>query len=171
MEPLRSTRACVSPALEVKGVPTGTTALHTYLSDLSDTEEWGHTAYTDSALSLVLLLRSSEPLGCSPSRQAQASTDRWRVPRLLARCLDADAVGDRRQETAPAFLAHRVHAAPGLLAELPAGRVLAGVAREKSSSTMQSAASATRGRAARRTTRTKRAQAYSMPGYRPRRHH
>ena len=72
--PLRSTRTWVSPALEVSAVPTGTTALQMYLSDFSDTEEWGHTAYTESALSLVLLLRSSDPLGCSCSRHAQART-------------------------------------------------------------------------------------------------
>src|SRR4029450_5783953 len=47
------------------------------------------------------------------------------VPRLLARRLDADAVGHRGEETAPAFLAHRVHATPGVLAELPAGGELA----------------------------------------------
>src|SRR4029450_4092459 len=47
------------------------------------------------------------------------------VPRLFARRLGADTAGPRGGEAAPAFLAHRVHAAPGVLAELPAGGELA----------------------------------------------
>src|SRR6185369_16216715 len=72
--PLRSTRPWVRPALDVRGVPTGATRLQTYLSAFTDTEVCGHTAYTESALSFVLLWRSSEPLGCSWRRQDHAST-------------------------------------------------------------------------------------------------
>ena len=59
--PLRSTRACVLPALEVKWVPTGTTRLQMYFTLFTETAECGKTAYTETALSLVVDLRSSEP--------------------------------------------------------------------------------------------------------------
>src|SRR5262245_55618693 len=178
--PLRSTRAWVRPALDVSGVPSGTTRLQMYLSAFTDTEVWGHTAYTESALSLVLLWRSSEPFGCSWRRQDHASTGYWATSHTCSFAAWMPRPSEIARRNRRPFSSRTVYAArPASLRGFQSVGDPPTLAREQSLGTEQPSARAADAGSRRTEARSGSARAAgpsgrmrsSMPGYRPRRHH